>query len=239
MQHSQRHLNSDTSIKMTMTRLVVVLISLASTQLTSGFVVRPAVPRGNSVARPNVVLAPNQVKRAPSQQRKQVVRYMYNLPPPKKDDNGLGDLATSALGLIGLVAFFVSPLGGIFFALFNSLVAFLFLAPVVGLVGFQGWKFFNTIDGPCPNCGAPCTVLKDDSPSICLSCGTLVRSSVDKKSIEFSGSGMDVTNDSQNDIMSGFFDQFAGVSRSPPSPEEKKSTYRRETTIIDVEIEDK
>lgn len=115
---------------------------------------------------------------------------MYNLPPSGGGGGGgkneIRQILTSVATVVGIVAFFASPLGTIFFALLNSFVVLTLLFPVVLWAGFQGWQFFNTIEGPCPQCGAPVRVLKEEnSPSICLNCGTFVQATADKSAVDF------------------------------------------------------
>ena len=88
---------------------------------------------------------------------------MYNLPPSGGGgNNGLKEIAMSALTLLGIVAFFASPLGGVFFFAVNSVFVLLLLIPVVGIISFNVWQYLNTIEGPCPSCGAPTRVVKNE-----------------------------------------------------------------------------
>jgi hypothetical protein len=89
----------------------------------------------------------------------------------------LSELTSTIVTLLAVTAFFVSPLGGIFFALFNSFVAFLILAPITAIAAFNLWEYFNTITGTCPNCNSPIKVLTDEAtPTICFNCGAIVQS---------------------------------------------------------------
>ena len=180
---------------------------------------------------------------------------MYNLPPSgggnrnNNNDNGVSEILTWAATILGVVAFFASPLGGLFFSIVNSIVVLSILTPVVIVVGFQAWTYFNTLEGPCPNCGAPVRVVKEsnDSPSICLNCGAFVQATEDKNGIDFyySNNGPMVVDE---DYQASFLDTLfgGGTGRAPlssrgpqtPSPQERQSQYQRETTIIDVEVED-
>jgi hypothetical protein len=97
----------------------------------------------------------------------------------RRDDNITGqikDIGSIALVLGGILLFFVSPLGALFFTVMNSLLVLSFVIPVVGILSFTIWSYFNTITGVCPNCGTPVKVPKDESPSLCLNCGTVLQS---------------------------------------------------------------
>ena len=59
----------------------------------------------------------------------------FNLPPKKSSP--LDDILPGIVTAIGLGVFFASPLGGIFFAITNSLFVLALLTPVVLIVGFQ------------------------------------------------------------------------------------------------------
>lgn len=177
---------------------------------------------------------------------------MYNL-PPGKNDNEIGDILKGAASLALVVAFFASPLGGFVLGVFNSFFLLALLLPILGTVGFNVWNYFNTITGDCPNCGAPARVLKTNSqgeasPSICISCGSILQANYDNTRID------NITGKNTVDGLTGgasIFDLFGGV---PPSAsttsttttsifeettrESREKTSKRESTIIDVEIED-
>jgi hypothetical protein len=176
-----------------------------------------------------------------SKRKTLVTRHMYKLPPGGggNNDNGLRELLGGVVTVAALALFFFSPLGSIFFAITNSLFLLAILLPVVGVVAFQAWRFLNTISGACPNCGAPVTVLKDqNSPSVCLSCGSFVRASDDKSNIEVIRG--DASVDRGFAGSTSIFDIFERGSSSPTvtGNDDKQSKYRRERTIIDVEVED-
>lgn len=172
---------------------------------------------------------------------------MYNLPPSGGGggggNSGLREILTIVATLVGIVAFFASPLGGLFFAVLNSFVLLSLLLPVFLWIAFQGWQFFNTIEGPCPQCGAPVRVLKEgDSPSICLNCGTFVQSTPDKSAIDFYREMDQVVVDEgyTASIWDSLLSGPMGATSAPnKSPQERQSQYRREQTIIDVEVENK
>ena len=89
--------------------------------------------------------------------------------------DGLGDVTTAILTFAGITLFFLSPLGGLFFAVFNSLLALAILIPLGGFVAFQVWIYLNTVKGNCPNCATPVQATKDGSPSLCFNCGAVVQ----------------------------------------------------------------
>jgi len=192
----------------------------------------------------------------------------YNLPPGRGGGGGLNDILPGIVTLAGLTLFFFSPLGGIFFAVTNTLFAFAFLTPFLFIVGFQLWQFFNTIEGPCPNCGSPVRVLKEDGgqASLCLNCGSLVRSNRSKDGLElcndpadeferqggigsvfdelfggrgfgsFSSPGQDGYTIVEEEDIFTTISRPAGRSNVPTSAGKDKT--RRERTIIDVDIEE-
>jgi len=162
--------------------------------------------------------------------------------------NDLRSVASGVLTILGTVAFFASPLGGIVLAIANSFLLLLVLTPVVLTVAFRVWEKFNVVEGPCPGCGAPAKAIKGgtDTPSVCFNCGAFVKSSPDGKTVEFA-SEVD-RNDVVVDAFEGggyaaprgtgstIFDQLFSPT-SPSPPEEKERQYRREQTVIDVEVE--
>ena len=171
---------------------------------------------------------------------------MYNLPPENNNNrNPISDILPGIVTLFGLTAFFMSPLGGIFFAITNSLLLISFLTPVLLFVGFQIWKAVNTIDGACPSCGSPTFVMKDDQPSVCFNCGAILRSTQDKKGIELCNVAPSFEDD-KSDLFRGngsIFDLFGQPNsylgdESAISTEEKSKKKKRETTVIDVEVSD-
>lgn len=175
-----------------------------------------------------------------------MVLNMYNLPPSGGGGGGNGgvrEILTSVATLAAIVAFFVSPLGGLFFAVINSFFVLSLLVPIVLWIGFQGWSFFNTVEGPCPQCGAPVRVVKESlSPSICLNCGTFVQATPDKSSVEFYREQDQVIVD--EDYTASIWDSLLSGpmgARSAPtsSPQERQAKFRREQTIIDVEVDER
>jgi predicted RNA-binding Zn-ribbon protein involved in translation (DUF1610 family) len=161
----------------------------------------------------------------------------YKLPPSNKNDDGLGEVLGGVFALLAVIAFFASPLGAIFFALFNSLVALAFILPVGAIVAFQAWQFLNTTQGACPSCSAPIRVLKDGSPSLCLNCGSVVQS---RDGIIALVSGNSNVFEEEDSLFGGFLDNAWGSSRQPSSADTKEQVekYKRERTIIDVVVEE-
>lgn len=143
--------------------------------------------------------------------------------------------------IVALVAFFVSPLGGIFFTIFNSFVALAFITPVLLFVAFQTWQTFYTFDGPCPNCEATVKVLKDQQPTICLNCGAIVQSNANGNAIELAPQDGVIGNDPDSDSIESLLGSLMGFSEAAQptksTPEERQQKFRREQTIIDVEVD--
>ena len=160
---------------------------------------------------------------------------MYNLPPGGGGGgkNDLGQLATS-VGLFALtIAFFLSPLGGFVLTIMNSFLLLVILLPILGVAGFQAWQFFNTISGPCTNCGAPVQVLKSqpngqDVPSICYSCGAIIQANYENTGID-NVTGRN-TIDDQSSPFGSLFDMFGG------QPSQGGTTTTTRTTIVDTTV---
>lgn len=169
--------------------------------------------------------------------------FMYNLPPSNDRNNDLGPLVSGVLTFLGIILFFASPLGALFFAVFNSLVFLSIAIPVAAAVGFQVWQYFNTISGPCPSCGSPLRVMKqsgmESAPSICLNCGSFVQATADNAGIELLGrpTSSSFGEDLIQDFWSGWLDPSAGVRRVE-SPDAVNKRFKREQTIIDIEAKD-
>ena len=185
---------------------------------------------------------------------------MYNLPPsggggkgPKNEFEAI--LPTITTGIL-VALFFASPLGGIFFAVFNSIFVLALLTPFVLFGGFQLWKTLYTIEDNCPSCGAiPVRVLKNGEPSVCLNCGAFSRANE-------KGDGIELCNN-PNDMMGGgqtLFDQLFGpgmggdmggngmsdftnvgpgveVSSTTKTNDDPVKKAKKQGTIIDVDVE--
>ncbi|CAB9522477.1 expressed unknown protein [Seminavis robusta] len=182
----------------------------------------------------------------------------YNLPPSGgggggKDDNVVTQVIQGGLTIGAIVLFFVSPLGGIFFAITNSLFLLALITPVILTIAFQVWQSLNTIEGTCPNCGAPKQrVVKDPAqPGLCFNCGSIIQASPDLQSIELStvnsrgGGFVDMDQPGAGSPAGSIFDIFgAGGPQAPTTPQQpttdevktKENKFRREQTIIDVEV---
>jgi predicted RNA-binding Zn-ribbon protein involved in translation (DUF1610 family) len=138
--------------------------------------------------------------------------------------------------IVGLIVFFASPLGGLFFAAVNSVFALLFITPFVLIVAFNTWQFFSTVQGNCPSCSAPIRVLKDGSPSICLNCGSVVVVRNDNGRIDFAPNANQFE---QEESIFSIFDSVTSTAKANKiSTETRKDQYRREQTVIDVDVED-
>ena len=194
---------------------------------------------------------------------------MYNLPPssggPGGNNNGIGPVVTSILTLVGVTAFLLSPVGSFLLSAFSSLLLLSIFVPLAAVAAFQLYVALNTVQGPCPNCGAPAQAAKRDSsdrssliadkPSLCLNCGAFVQASGDNKGIELvpqSGGGFTdgpASGDSIDDLFGGLFGGIGG-STAPPGRRTQQQQRggdggsnapprrKERTTIIDVEIEE-
>ena len=183
---------------------------------------------------------------------------MYNLPPSgggggPKDDSVISQVLGGALTIGAIVLFFASPLGGIFFAITNSLLILALITPVVLTIAFKVWEAQNTISGSCPSCGAPNQVVLKEAqqPSFCLNCGALLQASTDRKSIALANNnfnnnpaGRDFIDMESGAPMGGgsIFDGFFGGGGEPEQPtqtavKDKESKFKREQTVIDVEVD--
>lgn len=173
----------------------------------------------------------------------------YNLPPGGGQDpkDSVASILQPALAIAATVLFFISPLGSIFFAITNSIVLLLILTPLLAASAFQIWQTFYTIEAPCPSCGAPARVLKDEEagPNMCLNCGSLLRANLNKDGVELCNNPNDIYDESSR--LSSLFDLFKGDDAegifnqqkefTPTNFDDgKKDKKRRETTIIDVDV---
>jgi hypothetical protein len=204
--------------------------------------------------------------RTPPQGRSQADSPRQNLRPPKPTAISMGyqlppsgpkgplEQIQAILPTIGtalLVAlFFASPLGGLFFALFNSIFVLALLTPLILYGGFQIWSALYTIEAPCPSCGViPIRVLKNGGePSICINCGSLSRANAN-------GDGLELCNN-PNDMIGGLgggslfdslfgmggngmsdYDVFDDIGSKRESSEEQAKKAKRQATVIDVDVE--
>lgn len=175
----------------------------------------------------------------------------YQLPP--SGPKGPLEQIQAILPTIGtalLVAlFFASPLGGLFFALFNSIFVLALLTPLILYGGFQIWSALYIIEAPCPSCGViPIRVLKNGGePSICINCGSLSRANAN-------GDGLELCNN-PNDMIGGLdggslFDSLFGMGGNGvsdydvfdsgskrDSSEDQAKKAKRQATVIDVDVE--
>jgi len=191
---------------------------------------------------------------------------MYNLPPSGGGGGGgkneIADIAKGALSILLTVGFFISPLGGIVLGIFNSFLVLLFVLPLVATVGFQAWQKFNTVQGSCPNCGVPATVMKskDDtnvvesapSPeSLCFNCGAILQANEDNTGIN-NVSGRKTVDDLNAPMGGGssIFDIFSDSAPTEPWTTTAKTTSTTssnkkgntggidKSAVIDVDILD-
>jgi hypothetical protein len=224
--------------------LIIITAALAaSLHETAAFVPSPT----------RLIFTKSSMKTIPTQQMHRTIspkqpltslQMSYQLPPSPK---GPFDELKSILPTIGtgiLVAlFFASPLGAIFFGIFNSLFVLALLTPFVLFVGFQIWSALYTVEATCPSCGqVPVRALKNGDPTVCLNCGAFSR-------VNEAGDGLELCNN-PNDILNegslfdalfgggsmGGMSDFGVMDSSRPSEEEKKKV-KRQGTIIDVEVE--
>jgi hypothetical protein len=174
--------------------------------------------------------------------------FMYNLPPSGggNKDNDLANILKGVGVLTLVVLFFSSPLGGLVLGFFNSLIVLSIALPILGTIAFQTWEYFNTIQGPCPNCAAPVRVLKTNSdgevnPSICFNCGAVIQANYENTGID-NVTGRNTIDDLSNGA--SIFDIFGGrplyteTTTTTILEEKPKKPRKADTTIIDVEIED-
>jgi len=162
------------------------------------------------------------------------------LPPGGGGSNNkseLGQIATAVLTFAAVTLFFISPLGGLFFALFNSLLALSILIPVGAFVAFQVWSYLNTVTGVCPNCTAQVKATKDGSPSLCFNCGAIVQAK-DGEIYLANPNQRDIFAEDAEPSVMNWFDGINGGARAPSAPDVKKKTTRTtiNTTIIDVDV---
>jgi hypothetical protein len=137
------------------------------------------------------------------------------------------EVTSAILTFAGMALFFISPLGGIFFALFNSFLAFVILLPVGAFAALNVWQYFNTVTGTCPNCGAGMKALKDESPTICLNCGSIVQAK----------GGQIYLANTNNEMM--YPEPFLSFDddRNDGSQTSRRGSSKR-STIIDVDVKE-
>jgi hypothetical protein len=171
---------------------------------------------------------------------------MYNLPPSGGGGGGprVGDVVRGALGIALILAFFASPLGGLVFGLFNSLLVLSFVLPLVVSVGYQVWVSLSTISGTCPNCGVPARVIKADkdgiaSPSLCFNCGAILQANDDNTGIENITGRRAIDDISPMGGGNSLFDVFTRTTTTTTTTSIDESGKRKkQTTVIDVDVID-
>lgn len=238
----------------TITRLIF-LLTVAFASAVQAFVIHPAT--GNINTRGTQPLtAKNAFQESSTVTPRQSVRKATHLQmgyqlPPSRDPKGPFEQIQAILPSVGFVVlvglFFASPLGGIFFAITNSLFVLVFLTPFILFAGFQIWSALYTIEAPCPSCGQiPIRALKNGEPTVCLNCGAFSRSNEAGDGLELCNNPYDMMNEgggsgSLFDSLFGGngvsdFDVMGSSSDGGRKEEQTKKT-RKQATIIDVEVE--
>lgn len=175
---------------------------------------------------------------------------MYNLPPGGGGGGGGGkneiaDIAKGAFSILLTVAFFASPLGGLVLGIFNSFLVLAFVLPLVATVGFQVWQKVNTVQGPCPACGAPTTVMKSKNDSsvvdgtlspqsMCFNCGAILQANEDNTGID-NVSGRKTIDDLNAPMGGGssIFDMFSNVAATDEWSTATPTTEKTSTSNVD------
>lgn len=178
--------------------------------------------------------------------KQQTQLYMYDLPPGGggggRRGNELEEILKLAAGFGIFALVMSSPLGGIIAALFNSFLFLIFVIPLVGVISYQAYIRFSTIEGQCPNCSAPARVPKSDkdgnaSPSICFNCGAILQANYDNTGIDNITGRRSMSDDFGGSMGGGntIFDLFNGMPMDQPFTTSSTST----TIIDDVFVEQK
>jgi hypothetical protein len=207
----------------------------------------PSLQQSFSDVRPNSSFQLRHISQNHQQRNGRRIRSVASLSmflPPGEDDSKsseLRELTTAILTFVGIIAFFVSPLGGIFFALFNSFVALVVLLPIGTIAAINVWQYFSTITGSCPNCGVEIKVLKDESPSICFNCGSIVQAKNGQIFLANANNGR-MNDRTTTNVFSTWMDQLSNTRTSQlldDSDNNPRSVRRgnrsSKNTIIDVD----
>ena len=228
----------------------LAIAAVCSTNVVYGFS-SPSQSRAYFSSSPSLKISSSISKQIDKRTTTTSLNMGYNLPPaggggPKNELEAI--LPTIVTGVL-IALFFASPLGGIFFAVFNSIFVLALLTPFVLFGGFQLWKTFYTIEAPCPSCGATVGVLKNGEPSVCINCGAFSRANEKGDGIELCNNPNDMMGggtlfDSlfgpgMGNGMSGGFDNVvenASSNKNTPSDDPVKKA-KRQGTIIDVDVE--
>ncbi|GMI45356.1 hypothetical protein TrCOL_g6529 [Triparma columacea] len=187
---------------------------------------------------------------------------MYNGPnlpgggPPGNNNNDALASSLVSLGLLGVV--FFSPLGGLIFGFFNSLLFLSFTIPLILLLSFQAFNTFFIVTAECPSCGEEAKAVKgNDRTTPCLNCGATLRVTKDKKGIEICNSPPDFGTGGSSSSSSPFnlnLDDFfkgeqaanfktpggVGMGRKRgggKGDDDEEKRLKREKTIIDIDGE--
>lgn len=158
------------------------------------------------------------------------------LPPGEGNNNKAAEfreLTSAIFTFVGITLFFISPLGGLFFALFNSFLAFIILLPIGAFTVLNVWQYFNTVTGSCPTCGVGVKVLKDESPTICLNCGSIIQAKDGQIYLASTNNNEMRDVSSPASIFSSWMNEF-GSGRIVDSEARKQSR----STVIDVDVKE-
>eukprot|EP00578_Thalassiosira_sp_NH16_P016474 CAMPEP_0181108138 /NCGR_PEP_ID=MMETSP1071-20121207/17470_1 /TAXON_ID=35127 /ORGANISM="Thalassiosira sp., Strain NH16" /LENGTH=251 /DNA_ID=CAMNT_0023191721 /DNA_START=127 /DNA_END=882 /DNA_ORIENTATION=+ len=179
----------------------------------------------------------------------------YQLPPsgggggPKGPFEQIEAILPTIVTGVLVALFFASPLGGIFFAITNSLFVLALITPLILYVGFQIWSALYFVEAPCPSCGRlPVRALKSGEPSVCISCGAFSRVTEKGDGLELCNNPNDVNNmggslfDSLFGMGGNGMSDFADITGGPQQEggtgrEEEAKKAKRQGTIIDVDVE--
>lgn len=252
MTQSHRLVLLDTTSTMTNHRSFFLIAYLAF--LTAPIVAfTPATRLAHRTASPVVQRSPFSIP------TKTALQMSFNLPPsPPKND--FQAILTSFLTIAGILAILASPIGAVIFAVFNSLIVLALLVPIVGTLAFNLWQKFNTLEGPCPNCGASVRVFKtqegqvESQPTLCITCGSVVQANLANDAIQMATQGGPRSTGSS--IFDGLFGGPGGfggpgfvetevetttttvITRDEPTSRKKPRPRKTKSDVIDVQVED-
>ena len=247
--------NRDKTTMTSKTTALFILINLFTTAVQA-FVARPAT--GIQKCRVNAPVsialpANNGFHQSPtiilSRREHTHLRMGYQLPPSPKGPKEQFEAILPAIGTAVLVAlFFASPLGGLFFAITNSLFVLAFVTPFLLFAGFQIWSALYTVEAPCPSCGQlPVRALKNGEPTVCLNCGAFSRANEKGDGLELCNNPYDMMNEGggSGSLFDSLFGGMEGgngasdfeVMGSGNSKQEQAKKTKKQGTIIDVEVE--
>jgi len=143
---------------------------------------------------------------------------------PPQPSNGASNLIPIGLGLL----FLFSPLGSIFFSITNSIFLFTVFLIIVVPLGFQLYQTLFLVSAPCPSCGQAAVALKNGDPNTCQTCGSTVRSTVNKDGLEISNNTPDFIYNPDDKPGSSFFDMFGGDPADMKAENFKKQPAKKD-----------